>query len=128
MRAEDSGSRALPHGSRKWVLTCTLVLRPGGQGAPVETILTVLAVGACGVVQAAQAVARTRITVADSIEIHIPAALALAAGLGGSRESQRIPKKAIFAALTAPSCVWKGQVWSSGSQGAVNLSFFWEAE
>lgn len=76
-----------PRGLGFGVLTSTLVHRPCGQGTPIETLLTVLTVGPCCVVQTAQAVARMRITVAHSIEIHVPAAPAPAAGLGSSRES-----------------------------------------
>lgn len=76
-----------PTGLGFWVLTSTFVRRPRGQGTPIETLLTVLAVGPCCVVQTAQAAARMRIAVAHSIEIHVPTALASAAGLGSSRES-----------------------------------------
>lgn len=103
-----------PRGTGIWIPTSTFVRRPCGQRAPVETVLAALAVGPCCVVQTAQAAARMRITVAHSIEIHIPAALAPAAGLGGSGEPERIPEKAIFAVLTASSYVWKEQVWRAG--------------
>lgn len=76
-----------PTGLGFWVLTSTFVRRPRGQGTPIETLLTVLAVGPCCVVQTAQTAARMRIAVAHSIEIHVPAALASSAGLGSSRES-----------------------------------------
>jgi hypothetical protein len=75
-----------PMGPGFRALTSTFVHGPCGHGTPVETLPTVLAVGPCRVVQTAQAVARMRITVAHSIEIHVPAALASAAGLGSSRE------------------------------------------
>lgn len=92
-------------GDWRWVLTLAFVCRPRDQGAPVETFTTALTVVTRGVVQAAQAVARQGVTVAHGIGVHIPAALALVAGLGGPREPQRVPKKAIITDLTAPPCV-----------------------
>lgn len=90
------------HGPRRWILTSTFVYGLRGQGAPEEPFLTALTVGARCVVQATQAVARQGVTVAHGIGVHIPAALALLAGLGGPREPQRVPKKAIITDLTSP--------------------------
>lgn len=87
MRVEDRGPTPYPMDLGFWVLTSTFVRRPCCQGTPIETVPTVLAVGPCCVVQTAQAAARMRVTVAHSIEIHIPAAPAPAAGLESSRES-----------------------------------------
>lgn len=87
MRVEDRGPTPYPMGLGFWVLTSTFVRRSCCQGTPIETVPTVLAVGPCCIVQTAQAAARMRVTVAHSIEIHIPAAPAPAAGLGSSRES-----------------------------------------
>lgn len=85
----------------RWVLTRALVCRPRGQGAPVEAFRTALAAGACRVVQATQAAARLGVTVAHGVGVYVPTALAPAAGLGGPREPQRVPKIAIITDLTA---------------------------
>lgn len=98
----EGAHHAPPHGSRRWVLTHAFVCGPRGQGAPIVAILTVLTVSTCCVVQATQAVARQGVTVAHGVGVYIPAALALLAGLGGSREPQWVPKKAIITGLTAP--------------------------
>lgn len=92
---------ASPRGSRRWVLTHAFVLGQRGQGVPVEALLAPLTVGTCRVVQTSQAVASQGVTVAHSVGVHVPTALTWPAGLGGSREPQWVPKKAIIADLTA---------------------------
>lgn len=84
------------------VLTHALVRGPRGQGAAIEAILTLVTERTCRVVQATQAMARQGVAVAHGVGVHVPTALALLAGLGVPRESQRVPEKAIITDLTAP--------------------------
>lgn len=83
-------------------LTRALVCSAQGQGAAIEAPLAALAVGACRVVQAAQAVARQGVAVAHGIGVHIPTALAPPAGLRVSGEPQRVPKEAVVTDLAVP--------------------------
>lgn len=95
--------RSLAEGPRgRAVLTHTLVRGPRRQGAPVEAFLTELTVRPRRVVQATQAVARQGVTVAHSVGVHVPVALAPPTGLRVPREPQRVPKEAIITDLTAP--------------------------
>ena len=95
---------------------------PRGQGAPVEAFLAVLAADTCRVVQASQAATRQGVTVAHSVGVHVSTALTWLAGLGGPREPQWVPEKAIITDLTAPPWESRRLVWRSRNEGPGLLS------
>lgn len=83
------------------IRTCTLPNRIRSQRIPVEARPTPLTVLAHCVVQAAQALAGHRVTVAHCIRIHIPMTLAGDTGMRGAPLPKGVPEKSIITELAA---------------------------